>query len=364
MQSNQNRITPPLPKREKEYKIIKPIDAEQIIPRRINGGYDKHGVKYSFRDDALNIDIPDINQDYNYLLGAIKEYSNNIRKVIIGFDSFNMFNNICKVLSNNNLNIDIILDISGILKEKYLKKRTLLNFESLPNNIKVSYLSLPQGMESQCLSSFNQTQFEEWALWLNEADYENVIKKLTPNSRKRIIFLKTLVTEFYQKHQRLLMNLNSEQRANYVFEWVRRNIQYDNSAVGRDWNYLNETPLMRWIYADSIETYKRKKGVCTGRSRLLKVLLNNKYIKVDCFLVEGTVKGPQGDVPHEWNTCIINGQKKYYDLSYNNRGIINIESRGYFDIKLENGIQEKIDSYYPNNGIKKVNLPPRNNSDN
>ena len=65
---------------------------------------------------------------------------------------------------------------------------------------------------------------------------------------------------------------------------------------------------------DAIETFKRGRGVCEGRSNLLTLVTNNPLLNLRCITAEGKL----GTTGHAWNQFITdNNDIRNYDLSFN-----------------------------------------------
>lgn len=68
-----------------------------------------------------------------------------------------------------------------------------------------------------------------------------------------------------------------------IYNWCCENIAYYVTVIKSDSSLKRD----RKDSQDPIFTFNIRKGVCEGRTRLLKVLLNNYYMWVPCFLVKG-----------------------------------------------------------------------------
>ena len=63
---------------------------------------------------------------------------------------------------------------------------------------------------------------------------------------------------------------------------------------------------------DPICTVGNRKGSAEGRARLFKLVLNNYYMKVPCFLVKGT----SSNLEHTWNEVLMEDNTTVeFDLS-------------------------------------------------
>ena len=142
-----------------------------------------------------------------------------------------------------------------------------------------------------------------------------------------------IVDDFYRKYYKKLRSKSILERADFVFDWCSKNFPYAWNEVGIDGNLKSGCNT---AVSDSIGTFKLGKGVCTGRSRLLRMLLNNKYVRVPCYCVSGMC----GNLQHEWVEIFDEFNNKfYYDLSFNLKEFNgSLRNRGYsdFEDKLSN----------------------------
>ncbi len=135
-------------------------------------------------------------------------------------------------------------------------------------------------------------------------------------------------------------------------------------------------------YADPISTFESGVGVCTGRSRLIKLLLNNYYMQVPCY----TIDGRACNMGHEWNEVWISDKEHfYYDINFGVRRLYQVPSghtvddvKSDLDISCEKEIglysrkcQRQLHISRPlpkrqknvtNGEVSRRPLPPRNNS--
>lgn len=178
----------------------------------------------------------------------------------------------------------------------------------LPSNIKISL------EESHTANPPHDMQ--TYFLNLSDEEFDAILSKIY--SRKDVYdklkierdIAKRVYLELSKKHNFSVMT--SKQKMDFMFDWVRNKYEYDYSQLESDGNYRMDAD--RSLSSDPIEVFRRGKGVCTGRSRLLKILLNNPYMNVQCY----TVLGKYNDrLPHEWNEFVDeNNQVWEYDLSF------------------------------------------------
>ncbi len=310
-----HRIETPLPDRNKnlENNSVKIID---------NEWYDKSGNYYKLLDNILFITANDYFPEDGF---SIINYINQLPKgftVVLKIKSkpnnvagYNMLFNRLSVFP---VNKNVIIDIS---KFSFSEKITL-NIGKLPNNVKITSL-LNNTIEER--DEFSNESFESWALNCNNEDFELLITKLTFRTAERISKLREIALNFYRFLPVKIKNGTNSEKIEFTYRWCCDNIAYDETALKPDRS-------LRWDRKDSQDplfTFNRREGVCEGRARLLKVLLNNFYMRVPCFLV----KGKSGNLQHTWNEAILNdGSIIDVDISKRiDRVAWNHDELSYFD---------------------------------
>lgn len=310
-----HRIETPLPNRNgnPENNIVKIIT---------NEWYDIGGNHYKLLDNILFITANDyfpedefsvikyINQlpkDFTIVL-KIKSKPNNVA-------GYNMLFNMLSVFP---VDKNVIVDISKFS----FSEKIAFDIEKLPNNVKITSL-LNDTIEEQ--DEFSNESFESWALNCNNEDFELLITKLTFKTAERISRLREIALNFYKFSLVNVKNGTNSEKIEFTYKWCCDNIAYDITAIKSDGS-------LRWDRKDSqdpIFTFNRRKGVCEGRARLLKVLLNNYYMRVPCFLV----KGKSGNLQHTWNEAILDDDSVIdMDISKQmNRIAWNHDELSYFD---------------------------------
>ena len=267
--------------------------------------YDKQRIKYSLKRNTLTITSND------YFSETIIDYINaipanlNLDIILEINTSLNEtagFNMLCDAFSRIPTNREVILNITNMR----FGNGVALNIESLPSNVKVS--NVIDNKEQQELPFYGDNSFDYWILNCNDRDYETVISKLTPKSRQRAIKLRNIAFNFYRFVPEEIKKASIKEKSDYTYHWCCQNIEYDFGGTMPDGSFNYE----RRDTQDPIMTFERRKGVCAGRAALLKILLNNYYMRVPCFLTLGMAENLQ----HEWNEVIDeNGAVFEYDIS-------------------------------------------------
>ena len=95
-----------------------------------------------------------------------------------------------------------------------------------------------------------------------------------------------------------------------IFDFIKSEFPYDNSITNSDGSAGENTYLGSTAYG----TYDRGKGVCTGRSKLIKLVATNPEINLPCYLASGK----HGRLQHEWNEYLTEkGELVEFDASFN-----------------------------------------------
>ena len=200
------------------------------------------------------------------------------------------FNILCNLLSTYPTNRKIIIDITDM---EFCEKISL-DIENLPNNVNISSL-IDRNLSENFI--FSNQSFESYALNCNDKNFRILLSKLTPKSCERINKMRGICANFYRYSSNIIKNADRKQKALFAYNWCCYNIKYDMSAINNDGTLRYD----RKDSQDPIITFDKRKGVCEGRARLLKLLLNNFYMQVPCFLV----KGMSGNLQHTWNEILL-----------------------------------------------------------
>lgn len=268
--------------------------------------YDKMGVCYKLINNSLFISAND------FLPETIVDYINSIPNnlnlnIIISINSrpneVAGFNMLCNALSRIPSNKEITLNIGEL--------RTgigcSLEIENLPPNVKISNcIDIDKGKEERPF--FGENSFDWWALHCDESNFKILLSKLTDSARVRAENLRRIAFNFYKFTPDSIKSANDEVKCKFAYEWCCANIQYDLEGTMPD-GTLNYS---RRDTQDPIVTFNKGKGICAGRASLLKLLLNNYYMKTPVFLVHGMA----GRLQHVWNELITaDGKSIFFDIS-------------------------------------------------
>lgn len=314
----------PLPKRNSNNVIA----FKEVID---NEWYDKSGICYKLVNNVLYIVANDYFPNEGF---SIVDYINEIPEnygftIMLKIKSKSNetagFNMLCNLLSTNPTKKKIIIDITGM---EFCEKVSL-DIEELPNNVKISSL-IDRNLNENYI--FSNQSFESWTMNSNDENFKLLVSKLTDKSRERIIRMREICSSFYRFVTSDVRSASNKEKTLYAYDWCCKNIKYDIHATNSDGTLKND----RKDSQDPIITFDNRKGVCEGRARLLKLLLNNYYMRVPCFLV----KGMSGRLQHTWNEIILeDGTILDLDISKQSNRIANDHSEmiAFNNISLASG---------------------------
>lgn len=340
------------------HKMVKPVIVPILPNSRKNDNnkpnikndewYDKFGIRYMLKGNTLIIKNATV---FETLLEHIIAIPIEV-KVLISINSCDEFNLLCSELQKNNTNKKIVINIEPTC---HFNKSQYLAFEKLPNNVKVTNLFDINTYEEEVPLN---NSFDWWCLWLDNEHFCLVKDRLTLKAKKRILEMHTIAVDFYNSFIYKRSNSSVYEKINFVYEWIRKNISYDNAAIYEDGRLKGGCNFAQ----DPLETFKKRKGVCAGKARLMKLLLNNRFMKVDCFVATGMY----GLLPHEWNEIHFPDGCFYYDatIGRQNQTEANLTRLGYSRINHDdfeqNGVlnQTALQRDLPPRRVRRPDLPP------
>ena len=306
---------------------------EKRMPRSLDGSniiynwIDRYSIMYDYdlrHGDELTIKIPEDQKIPVSLVQFINNLPREVQRVEFINYSSNMFNELSKILSANRFNRQIYVNANPKVLTNAAKK--VINW---PNNVK---------LYNPGSTNYEMYEFDWWCLNLSEEDFSNIINHCDQTTKNRVCELREIVKHVYTVTKNVYPDIDqktNKEKADLMYDVLKNNIQYDAASTTIGANGLRRRKEECGYADDPIQTFRRKKGICTGRSALLKSLLNNYYMKVPCFITKGNI--PSGD-GHAWNEVITGNERIYYDISFNVKGEKNINYRNvdhsdYYDYK-------------------------------
>lgn len=269
--------------------------------------YDKLGIRYSLIENVLIIENKD------FFPETIVEYINSIpdalnlnivMKINTRANEVAGFNMLCDTLSSVSTKRNIILDMSDLK----FGDGVAFDVERLPFNVKITNV-INNNSKKEEKYFWGENSLDWWLLNCNDEKFGFFYSKLTNKAQIRAAELRKIALNFYRFVPNSIKHSNNIRvKSDFVYEWCCKTIEYDNEGTLSDGSFNYN----RRDTQDPIVTFYRRKGVCAGRARLLKVLLNNYYMHCPCFLIRGMAGGLQ----HEWNEVIDEqGVSIDYDIS-------------------------------------------------
>ena len=278
---------------------------------------DKKGNLYNIEDNKLiKIGLKDFSSNLSTIIDKWKEYT--IIFNIYNIEDFNKLSILLKDIPNRENNI--IIDISNLTN---LNKDDYLNFKDLPGYTYVTTHNLDYPSIDEKESPNNNVgalSFSNWILWLDDKDLGNVMDNLLPSCKRHILSERVIAKQFYAKYA--VDSHLEENMAFEMFKWCSKNI------VNSDTN------------DDSVLAYRTHKGSAIAKAKLLKLLLNNKYTKINCDIEYGYLNGQE----HVWNTIKLNNKTYMVDTT-NSKVFISKEEM------IDNGYEPYIKN---NSSLKRV----------
>lgn len=163
-------------------------------------------------------------------------------------------------------------------------------------------------------------EFYHYALNMYDINFEFLKKHISEKFKIQLSGERKIMEEYVsavermaKKKGRTIDSYTKKELMDFAYKYVKKYYIYDDSIVGPGYSYtLESSELGGTAYI----TYMRNKGVCSGRSKLLKLITNNRFLNVPCYLVSGSL-GPNG---HMWNEFIDGDHILEYDLSTGENG--------------------------------------------
>ena len=300
------------------------------------------------------------------LLGSSDNNYSDLFKILRKYDGYNItiqniisvgdLNKLCSILGvcdfSGSVEINLCFKIGNNKFIKGLTNNTFINLEALPSYVRIKGFN----------NNNDQTDFTSWAHNLNAQDKITLTDCLT--SQDRLIFQtqENVMGSLFNEIKRAypdIMSYDEKRRFETAFWYVKNNFPYSSEVIGPDGLAKEYTDYSK----DAVETYRRRRGVCSGRSNLLTLVANSPLLKCNCTSIGGHTAPssvyPNG-LPHCWNVFIDSDGKAYhYDLSFNNfyhKELNELEGRR-IDAVYYSMVQEIINQYQTPPA-----LPPRRKS--
>ena len=261
------------------------------------------------------ISITIIDSEDNDLLGFLKvlnkykDYNVEIKNVT----KLSELNQLCYILGSYDYSGDVVINllskVNGNAFMKGLSNSKYINLEVLP-----SYAKIKGFYENN-----KQSDFSSWAHNLNENDKNTLMRCLTDKDKTLFLEQERVIKSFYNefiKEYPDILTKSEKERFETAFMYVMCEFKYNFNSLAEDGYVRDDSHYVN----DAVETYKRRSGVCGGRSNLLTLVTNNALLRCNSATVDGLIE-PSSNYPnglgHSWNVFINNdGSAYYYDLSF------------------------------------------------
>lgn len=175
----------------------------------------------------------------------------------------------------------------------------------------------------------------------SDLDYLHENKYISNRYYRDAIELKKIVYEFdkYLIDNFDIDNMSEFHKFMVVYNYMKDNIKYAGEAtmiVDGVQTINPQSDSASWVF-DPYDTYVNSRGVCSGQSRLMSILLNHSILKMDSYVLTGKHK----KTLHAWVGVVIN--KKLYQCCITMRKpLLSLDMLGY---KLDSG--NMINKVYP-----------------
>ena len=318
MNYTRNLTPPPLPSQNRNnissILLKYGFKNEPALPGKPNS-IDKNS--FSNRDFTLKVNNNNIAISFNNMCSYFNQFLNDLKdyNLIFKVSSQKGFNTLAKALQtvkrNKPVCINMIFDIPV---------NHVLDFESLPDYAYVSPLGYVDNQESDiAINTANPESFALWMGWLSDKDYNTVINKLTPKSKEYYETLNKIQRAFYNELKG--KNLTDKEKTDIVYDYIKKHINY--AKVTNSDGTLNTNNPNAHKAQDPVWTWNNKTGVCEGQAKLMVLLLNNKYQRVNITTESGLVKRPRPlpDLAHIWSRLRTDSGDYRYDTTLGKKAV-------------------------------------------
>ena len=231
---------------------------------------------------------------------------NNIKEVHINYNGDFQHLDILMEQLKNLYDKEILLNIGHV----DIDDKISLPFHYLSTNVKINFADSPE----------RSSNFNNYIINTYDELYKYIVPLLDDNTANRITKERQIQKEFLKDLKELIAlrgkyidSYSKTELMNVIFNYICHNYPYDSSITGPGGIW---TPESEEKGGTALATYERGKGVCTGRSKLIKLYANNRELKIPCYLVGGKY----GKLGHMWNEYIDeNGNIIEYDASFLNK---------------------------------------------
>lgn len=221
------------------------------------------------------------------------------------------------IYSGDSHNLDILLEQLSFFKEKNI----MLDIHRL-SQIDDTHCLPFRNLGVKTLIYFTDTPgmastFNTYLINTYDEIFKSVLPHLDSVVGNRLIKERKIQADFIEKFKciarsegKTIDDYSKKELMNWIFKYVCNHFKYAHELTGEHGEAISKT---HDLGGTALATYERGRGVCSGRSRLIKLYANSKALKVPCYLVEGKL----GNLGHCWNEFIdSDGSIIEYDSSF------------------------------------------------
>lgn len=249
------------------------------------------------------------------------------------------------VLGNFNLNLsdNMIGKYNQILNDIFLleRKRPRFRYKLSIDRHPVNCCDRDDFCMFKCLGYVDFSICQLMMISTDDLDYLHKNNYISDRYYRDAIELKKIIYEFdkYLMDNFDIDNMSEFHKVMVVYNYMKDNIKYAYEAtmmIDGVQTINPQSDAANWVF-DPYDTYVNSRGVCSGQSRLMSILLNHSLLKMDSYVLTGVHQ----DCLHAWVGVVID--KKLYQCCITMRKpLLPLNMLGY---KLDTNI--KISKVYP-----------------
>lgn len=181
---------------------------------------------------------------------------------------------------------------------------------------------------SKCLGSVDFSISQLMMLSNDDLEYLHKNNYISNRYYRDATELKKVICDF---DRYLINNFDIDKMSEFhkvmvVYNYMKDNIKYAYEAtmmVDGVQRINPQSDEANWVF-DPYETYIHSRGVCSGQSRLMSILLNHSVLKMDSYVLDGVYK----DTLHAWVGIVIDN-KLYQCCITMRKPLLSLDMLGY-----------------------------------
>ena len=295
---------------------------------------------YSERSASLRVDFFDNLEsfDLHELLSVINKFKPT-SVMFCNIETVSLLNDLLR--KTKHINIPSMIRVGGV---NIKSNNTVIDIESMNKNAKLHFIEDDE----------EQNDFCTWAHNLNPKD-KTFLRTCISDEQRRLFDKENMACNYLcNKIKEEIPNidlLDTRSKLEKIFDYIGTNYPYSSEVLTDGGSRVR--PGTQWSQ-NPMGTFEHKRGVCSGRSNLLKLVANSRHFNIPCYVVSGEL----GSISHAWNEVILDGEVYEYDLSFNLKHVPFKELAKNRKIEEHDGAVLDLLS---KNKVKRIPpLPPRN----